>query len=246
MSGPANHLTCARCGLRIVSTSDHCPACGTDYARAESTTQASRRDVDPGGRGAPIDNATRSKDQPPIFVGPNEQAVVTVPAAGGFERLLGLTRVSGVVVNVDGPYAVKRESNWIAATGKVLLLVAVAVVAVPIGIAITIAGALFSVFFRGNYSRGRPGIFSWFAQAAGASFLGGQFHRRDDGVPVRDIRVRDAQRLEHLIRVEGDFVAGNFGIGDEVEVSGQTRHGTLIFRCGWNKRTRTKIVSRVR
>ena len=119
-------------------------------------------------------------------------------------------------------------------------------IAFPIAIAITIARTLLSVFLRGNYGRGRPGVFSWFAQAAGASFIGAQFHRGDDGVPVRDIRVRDAQRLEHLIRVEGDFVAGNFGIGDEVEVAGQNRHGTLIFRSGWNKRTRSKIVSRVR
>ena len=99
----------------------------------------------------------------------------------------------------------------------------------------------------GSSRRGRgPGFVSHAGRTFGTSYLASQFHRPQDDVPMRDVRVRDPSRLEHLIRVEGDFIAGNFSVGDEVEVAGHDQHGTLLFRHGLNKRTRTKILVRVR
>lgn len=163
----------------------------------------------------------------------------------GFERFVGWRRVSGVVIAIDGPYMVKRESRWFGSVARFALL---AIITVPIVVGGFVGAQVLSMFSGwGSSRRGRgPGFVSHAGRTFGTSYLASQFHRPQDDVPMRDVRVRDPSRLEHLIRVEGDFIAGNFSVGDEVEVAGHDQHGTLLFRHGLNKRTRTKILVRVR
>ena len=257
MSVSPPRFECPRCGLRATVWPEYCPACGAEFPHSSSASNASHAnsqrvnsaDIPAKSDPRPTNNAHAGRT---ILTGrtpvaPNR----TAPANGdvsfvtGFEKLVRWRRVSGVVIAVDGPYMAKRESRWLVTLGKLAL---VAVIAVPMVVGGFVVAQVLSMFSGGGSSRrGRDaGFVSNVGKTFGASYLASQFHRPQDGVPMRDVRVRDPARLEHLIRVEGDFVAGNFSIGDEVEVAGHDQHGTLLFRSGFNKRTRTKILVKVR
>lgn len=61
-------------------------------------------------------------------------------------------------------------------------------------------------------------------------------------VPVRDIRLMDKSRVEYLVRIKGDLYAGNVNVGDDIEVEGFDRRGTIVFYRGKNIRTRSEII----
>ena len=165
--------------------------------------------------------------------------------AAGWEKLAGWRRISGVVIAIEGPYLAKRESGWLGMMGRFLLAV---FLVGPLIVAGFVASQISSFLSWGRSSNRRNGrgFASQIGQTMASSYLASKIYGPQDGVPVRDVRVRDSKRLEYLVRVQGDFVAGNFSVGDEIEAVGFDRHGTLLFRSGWNKRTRTKILVRVR
>lgn len=251
---------CPRCGLRSTVLPEHCPTCGAEVRPSSSASRASTG-RSPGGddKGTPTKGDPRSTNPANAErVDPTRGTPVArsaaAPAHGDssadllvawFERLVRWRRVSGVVIAIDGPYMVKRESRWFGSVARFAL---VAIITVPLVVGGFVVAQMLSIFSgRGSSRRDRDhGFVSHVGRTFGASYLASQFHRSQDGVPMRDVRVRDSSRLEHLIRVEGDFIAGNFSVGDEVEVSGHDQHGTLLFHHGLNKRTRTKIFVKVR
>ena len=260
MSISPTRFECPRCGLRTKVLPDHCPACGAEFpvSRYASSASGTRS---PGGHGSGTHTSSDPRPANHAQAGqadPNRSTPVVTnpptPATGGFlpdllvagfERLVRWRRVSGVVIAIDGPYMVKSESRWFGSVARVALVV---IITIPMVIGGFVVAQVLSMFSGwGSSRRGRdPGFVSSVGRTFGASYLASQFHRSQESVPMRDVRVRDPARLEHLIRVEGDFVAGNFSIGDEVEVAGHDQHGTLLFRSGLNKRTRTKILVKIR
>lgn len=242
---------------------EHCPACGAEFPHSPSASRASTARSPTGDAKGTKRSPTNGDPRPTNRahagrVDPDARTpVVRTPATptngdfsssslvAGFERLVRWRRVSGVVIAIDGPYMVKRESRWL---GSVVRVALVAIITIPMVVGAFVVAQVLSVFSGwGSSRRGRdPGFVASAGRTFGGSYLASQFHRSQDGVPMRDVRVRDPARLEHLIRVEGDFVAGNFSVGDEVEVAGHDQHGTLLFRSGLNKRTRTKILVKIR
>lgn len=65
-------------------------------------------------------------------------------------------------------------------------------------------------------------------------------------VPVRDIRLKDKSGVEYLVRIKGDLYAGNVNVGDDIEVEGFDRRGTIMFYRGKNIRTRSEIIAKKR
>jgi hypothetical protein len=157
---------------------------------------------------------------------------------------LGSHRLEGTVIAIEPPYMAKPETNW----AKTLLKLTIGIILSPFLIALAIVGVVFSTFFSiftlGH--GGRPGFISNIASQVVGFFLTGKLFGPKDQVPVRDIRLRDASGQEHLVRIRGELVAGNMNVGDKVEVEGYNRRGTLMFRRGWNKRTRSEIMIKYR
>ena len=236
-------------------STDFCPACGFEFlsqtSGSSSSASASARAA---GRAAPTDGRHSASDAA------TRQAVPTVRAptianpvpvrrgevslsalVAGVERLARWRRISGVVIAIDGPYMAKRESGWIGALGKFLLVV---FIVGPMLLASTLMSQFLSFLFSGRFSyrRGDRSFISELGRNMASSYLASKVYGAKDEVAVRDVRIRDMQRLEHLIRVRGDLIAGNFNVGDEIEAEGYDRNGTLLFRSGLNKRTRTNIL----
>jgi len=153
--------------------------------------------------------------------------------------VLGCRRISGTVIAVEPPYIAKPETNW----ASMLLKLTLGIILFPFLIALPLAAAIFSIFFGDG---GKPGFLSNISSQVVGFFLTGKLFGPKDHVPVRDIRLRDASGQEHLVRIRGELVAGNMSVGDEVEVEGYSRRGTLMFRRGRNKRTRSEIMIKYR
>jgi hypothetical protein len=161
-----------------------------------------------------------------------------VPEAEGFDFLsfFGWRKLSGTVIAIDPPYMAKPEFNW----ASFIIKFAIGLILFPFIIAALVFSIFWSFFFGSG--RNRPGFFSSLASQVVGFFLTGKLFGPKDQVPVRDIRLRDEVGQEHLVRIRGELLAGNLNVGDEVEVEGFDRRGTLMFRRGHNKRTRAEIL----
>jgi hypothetical protein len=138
----------------------------------------------------------------------------------------------------------KPEMSLAGVIGK--LLIGLLLIPVFLGVmgAVMVFRFTFSLLSPG--SSGRPGFFSGLASQVSGFFLTGKLFGPKEQVLVRDFRLRDSTGLEHLVRIRGELVAGNLSAGDEVEVEGYNRRGTLMFRKGMNRRTRSEIVVKYR
>ena len=156
----------------------------------------------------------------------------------------GWRSVAGTVIAVEAPYMTKPETNslWL------LPRLVIGIFLLPFILAALIAGfivsGMWSLFFRFGSRGDRPGFVSHLASQLLGYYLTGKLFGPKEMVPVRDIRVRDASACEHLVRIRGELSAGNVAVGDEIEVSGFNRHGTLMFQRGVNRRTRAAILVR--
>lgn len=60
-------------------------------------------------------------------------------------------------------------------------------------------------------------------------------------VPVRNLRVRDDDDVEWMVRMKGQITLGNVATDDLVSLWGRWRGGTLLVTHGYNHRTRSDI-----
>ena len=176
-----------------------------------------------------------------------------VPAAPSKEQF-GLTKwlpamgwrtVMGRVIAIDQPYQVARKTNWLLALPTLLVLL----VALPL-----ILGAIVATKISVSWFRGFQNIFQFRASdrndksGMGSQLLSfilyGSLFGPKKSDTIRDIRVRDDQGQEHLVRIVGDLVAGNVNVGDEIEAVGWDKRGTLIFYRGRNLRTNSDILNK--
>jgi hypothetical protein len=227
--------------VRISGMQDYCPACGFEFARTATPGPRTR---------APQTHRHNTRPLVPVASGPVPGWPVTShssrsprAANSGIESWIGLRTVSGVVIAVDTPYLVKHKSSWLGSMLKVL--VGVCIVG-PALLAVAITSRVWSLLTPWRSQHHHHSFASQALGQFGISYVSTMILRPSDAIPVRDIRIRDADGLEHLVRVRGDLVSGNFGVGDEVEVNGLNRNGTLMFHSGWNWRTRARIVAKIR
>ncbi len=154
--------------------------------------------------------------------------------------LLGAEVIEGTVIHIDPTYFTRPELDWSRFLGKLALGILFLPVILVVGATALVISAAFSILSFGR--GGGPGLFSNIASQVFSFFLIGKLFGPRREVPVRDIRLRDASGLEHLVRIQGELRAGNLNVGDDVEVEGFDRGGTLMFRGGWNRRIRSEIV----
>lgn len=233
-------IKCPRCGLVNPAGVSACMACG--LPRSASGSAASGAASPPAlGHSPPLPVPLPSPRAGGV---PSVPPLVTPPSAGGtatistLTRLLGRTVVNGVVIHVDPLYMVRPEFNW----SGFLIKSGLAVLFFPVILSVAIATFMISTILSVvGLGRGGPGFFSNLASQVTGFFLTSKLFGPKADVPVRDVRLRDGVGNDHLVRIRGDFVAGNVNIGDDVTVEGFNRGGTLMFRRGYNNRTRSEI-----
>jgi len=250
-----NSLTCPRCGLKRSGPSSFCPVCGFEFSNdaapdgnegpASSTGERSgpslhqkRTPIFPLPSPSRADRNSSGREPFPV---PTSTSTPNVPETKGFDFLsfFGWRKLSGTVIAIDPPYMAKPEFNWFSFISKLII----GLILLPFIIGFIIVAIVFSIFLSiFSFGRNRPGFLSSLASQVVGFFLTGKLFGPKEQVPVRDIRLRDDVGQEHLIRIRGELVAGNLNVGDEVEVEGFDRRGTLMFRRGHNKRTRAEIL----
>lgn len=240
MSTPTTPIICPRCGVRNAATLGFCPACGYETKRSESSTHQANAQRS----SQPSDGESFPTPASRILPKPVRSAVPQLPNSSfaGVDSALGLRTVSGVVIFVDAPYFTKRDMPWLISAAKVAFSV---FVLGPLLIAAAFASLLLSPLLRGFFGHHQRSLAAGFIRQFTISYAMTKIFRPLEQVPVRDVRVREDSGREHLIRVKGDLLSGNFNVGDEVEVTCTDKQGTLIFRHGWNRRTRSKLAAKV-
>lgn len=146
-------------------------------------------------------------------------------------------QIQGTVLWIDPPRQARREwtgFGCLRATLLIAVLVPMVIAAVPIVIAMRMLRS------------GQSG--SSFLSAVASHVTGHWVSMRLFGnardVPVRDVRVRDANGQQYLVRVVGDLSMGNLSAEDAVTLSCVNRKGTYLLRRGVNHTTRSSIVPR--
>ncbi len=162
----------------------------------------------------------------------------------GFWQFFGWCRLTGIVLGLDPPYMAKPEVSFVGIIGK--LLIGLLLIPVFLGVMGAVMLVRFTFSLLSPRSSGRPGFFSGLASQVSGFFLTGKLFGPKEQVLVRDFRLRDSTGLEHLVRIRGELITGNLNVGDEVDVEGYNRRGTLMFRKGLNRRTRSEIVVKYR
>jgi hypothetical protein len=252
-------MNCPRCGLKRSGSISFCPVCGFEFNDSAPTDGNEVPEGYTGNRRGPSSRQKRT----PIFPLPNPSRVdrnssgrepfpvptstqtqdVTGAQRFDFLRFLGWRNLNGIVIAIDPPYMTKPESTWPSLITKFTI----GLILSPLIIGGIIIALVFSIFLSiFGFGRNRPGFFSSLASQVVGFFLTGKLFGPKEQVPVRDIRVRDEEGQEHLVRLRGELVAGNLNVGDEVEVEGFDRRGTLMFRRGRNKRTRAEILVKLK
>ena len=166
------------------------------------------------------------------------------PSVGSFMlavfKVIGWRKVRGTIVTAEAPYGVDNEFilwKFLLKIGVFLFLASMIydwvsknMFAVFLGGALILLLAVFSA-----------GIFCMiFGQLLGALFSAKLFGKEKQ-IQVRDVRLRDSHLQEHVVRFRGELRAGQVAVGDEIEIWGKNRGGTIMARWGYNFRTRTRI-----
>jgi hypothetical protein len=237
----AGATACSRCGSQVSDGRDTCGVCGAEFRRRTSARApgAKTERVLPDGRH--WTGASRpERDAGSGGYRPSR----AIPIQGGdtpIAKLFASETVSGVVLHVDGPHRVRKRASILSLVLGVvglLLLPLLVVVALTMRAAST---ALSLSGFRGVAKGSRRSFAGDFLrQFSTAYFMSKLFGPGEEGV-VRYIRIRDLVGAEHSVRMDGELVSGSISVGDDVLISGTRRYGTLVFRSGENRRTRSLI-----
>jgi hypothetical protein len=226
----ATPYKCSRCGLANPMGSTHCQACGMSLSTSTKPFPPSSpppKTVGYSGTAGPIATPVRSVPVP-------------VSVSGWF----GWKKIEGQVIHVEPAYMARPDFNWGGFFIKLLIAGFSLLIFGPIALGFIIfffvLSLLLSILFPMNTSRG-PGFLSSVASQVVGFFLTSKLLGPKADIPVRDIRLRDKTGQEHLIRLKGDLISGNINVGDEIEVEGYDRRGTLMLKRGLNKRTRSEI-----
>ncbi len=154
--------------------------------------------------------------------------------------ILGWRKVRGTIVTAEAPYGVDNEFilwRFLVKIGFFVFLawliydwVSKNMLAVFLGGALILLLAIFA-----------SGIFCLILGQLMGGLFSAKLFGKEKQIQVRDIRLRDAQLQEYVVRFRGELRAGQVAVGDEIEIWGKNRGGTVMARRGYNFRTRTRI-----
>ena len=182
-------------------------------------------------------SASGATATPRVLAGTGAQlpaATVGVAAgrSAGLLGLLGATVVNGVATHVDPVYMSRPQFSVARSFRKWIFFVALVPLILPLFVALLVLSAGCSIFGMGR----RAGFLSNLASQVVGFALTSRLLGPKADIPVRDVRVRDTAGNEHLVRMRGDFTAGNVNVGDDVTLEGFRRRGTVVFWRGRNHR----------
>jgi hypothetical protein len=224
-AAPAIRTSCETCGTKLDPGARHCPVCGTEFPDASAAL-------------APALSESISFSNFLTSV-PTE----TPEQLKSIFRVIGWTCARGTIVSADQPYQVEQEfilSRFLIKTGLIIFALWLAyhwlmrelgilvILLFVVILAAVFMGGLFMLFV-GAFAK----IFSLFLPS-GKSAEKKQVH-------VRDVRLRDEQLREYIVRFRGELRSGHVAVGDQIEIWGSDRGGTLMARCGYNFRTKSRI-----
>ena len=237
---------CLRCGLVNPMGSITCQACGASLTGAPpAITKGIPPFAHPSGL-APHSTQSTSGSQGTLRK-PQTTSVATpvvsstsAPAASRLSALdpFGWKSLDGRVIQVEPLYMGTPDSRWVQSLVKLAIL----------GAAVYIYGALLLVllvvlvgvaWLVAKVLRG--GFLSSVAVQVTSFILTRRLLGPVANVPIRDIRLRDSNGQETLVRMKGQLVSGSVTVGDDVHVEGWERGGMLLFRRGYNNRIRAAI-----
>lgn len=223
-------ITCSRCGLRQKRYSAYCLACGYIFA----DNQLNPKEVLPFFTDTKeINNQYLSPSEEPSHdLAPNKEENLVQQTLSYF----GWLKLTGFIIAVEPPYMGVIQKSWLATFLKLSL----GVFLLPILLGVVAGVMIMKIIFQFSGYR-RSGQSSQIISQIGVFFLHYQLIKPRKQITIRDIRLRDQFGQEHLLRIQGQLVTGNLVVGDEVEVEGFNRRGTLMVRQGFNKRTRSEI-----
>ena len=141
--------------------------------------------------------------------------------------------VTGTIISIDPLYMAKPDAR------SFLSKLVIGLLLFPLVMAAMLVSFSFSMFSSGQSNR--PGVLSNIGSQMTSFFLMGKLFGPKEQVPVRDLRLQDGHGQQQLVRIKGELIAGNVNVGDEIDVQGVDRHGTLMFESGWNRRIGTEI-----
>jgi hypothetical protein len=155
-------------------------------------------------------------------------------------EFFGWGRVEGTVLSMDPIYMTTGNEHGCI---RVLIMAVLGFFLLPFilggWLALVIIGTSLSI--AGFGARGRPGFFSSVASQLVGFFLTKKLFGQKDQIPVRDFRLMDSAGTQYHIRMKGDLTAGNVNVGDDLEIWGFLRHGTVNLSRGINRRTGAQI-----
>jgi hypothetical protein len=223
---------CLRCGLVNPMGSVACQSCGNTLTGGVAKPSAAPAHVNT--------KIPMTSSQQTSMVG--GQLVTSATSSQGLPSissvLVGAETIDGRVIQVDAMYLQKPDTQWGSILLK-LLIYGATVYYFGFKIIIPIA-ALWLVLWL--ISKILPkGLLTGVAVQVLSFLLTRKMMGPAANVPVRDVRVRDASGIDHLVRVKGHLVAGSLSVGDEVIVEGRNRNDTFICRRGHNKSINTAI-----
>jgi hypothetical protein len=158
-------------------------------------------------------------------------------------RVIGWTCARGTIVSADQPYQVEPEfilSHFVIKAVLVIigLWVAYQWLMRELGILIVLLFVMLLAFLFAG------GLFMLFINALKkilSLFIPSGKRPEKKQVHVRDVRLRDEQLREYIIRFRGELRSGHIAVGDQIEIWGADRGGTLMARWGYNFRTKSRI-----
>ncbi|MFH1014976.1 MAG: hypothetical protein V1762_03555 [Nitrospirota bacterium] len=224
--------------MRLKSIQPYCPACGFELIKGTQQTSRSQASAQSSSYGRPLNTEL------PINTGKaaDQYSVISNDSADqfSFSEFIGMKKYFGTVIALEQPYMAKRETSLPMFLLKAALWICFFPIILGVILGLVIASKMFSFLTPGRSDR--PGFFSTLASQVVGFFLTGKLFGPKDLIPVRDLRLRDKNGLEYLVRIRGELYAGNVNGGDEIEVEGFNRRGTIEFLRGRNLRTRSEIL----
>lgn len=232
---------CPRCGLERGGTADYCPACGHEYpaedmpagAKIVSPVRVDRTgELDLNKHRRHAARTVGATILPTNIESPSTFSML-------LQRLLApfrLVSIEGTVIHIDAPYQARVENGLFGTFMKILF----GIIILPLTMIGYAAFTAMSWMIPGSDDKRESGFFNHLLSYS----LIHRMHKPPETETVRDFRIRDDSGRERLVRIRGDFVAGNINPGDEVVVEGSDRAGTIVFRRGMNLRTQSHILVR--
>jgi hypothetical protein len=223
-AGPAVRASCETCGTHLEPGARHCPVCGTEFD-------------DP-----PPPSRTSTPESRPASNSFGSSQTETAEQLEKFFRLIGWSYARGTIVSADQPYHVEAEFILSRLLIKVGIFALVAWIGynwllseMSLVVILIIGLILLAVFVKGVFMVVLMPFKFIFSKLLGSG------KAKDKQVHVRDVRLRDEALREYIVRFRGELRSGHVMAGDQIEIWGRNRGGTIMARWGYNFRTKSRI-----